>query len=353
MKIGLLYDLRNPPVEKWFIPWPQYYQQALEHIAEMDRIGFDEVAFCEHHGDPDGYNPSMMVMMTAVAMKTSRVTIGQNILEFPQHHPVRLAEDLATIDILSHGRVELDAGEAGWAFDSEFRALGINPRHRPSRLEEGLDIVRRCWTEDVFSYAGRRFTLQDVRVYPKPLQTPHPPIFATTNGEASMDRVARLGFNACCQGGGGQVTLGDRQLWQVWRERWRTALAKYGGQPQDFRVNTYGTCFVTDDPEKAWAKHRESIFYAMAYRRHDGLQPYIGRWATPPEKPEDLPGWQTTFRTPEDTVKHLRETFGDAAPDMLLLMATRPGIPWEDATEYHHNFATKVLPQVRDLPVKW
>src|SRR5579871_6855210 len=160
MKIGLLYFLRNPTKPGWFKPWPEYYAEALDHIAEMDRLGFSSITFTEHHGDPDGYNPSMMVIMTAVALRTKQAMIGQNILEMPHHHPVRLAEDLATIDILSGGRVMLCAGQAGWAFDSEFRAFGMNPKERPSRLEEGMDVVRKCFTEEVFSYEGRRWKLQ-------------------------------------------------------------------------------------------------------------------------------------------------------------------------------------------------
>jgi len=289
-------------------------------------------------------------MMTAAALRTSRAKIGQNILQLPYHNPVRVAEDLATIDILSGGRVTLQVGQAGRPFDDEFRAFGINPKFRPSLTEEGMDIIRRCWTEDVFSYHGKRWQLEDVRVYPKPLQQPHPPMYVTTGGEASMDRAARMGFNACAQGGGGQMTLGNRQQWLAWRARWHAALAKHGCRPEDYRTNTFGTCFVTDDPEREWAKHREAIMYTMTYARHDGLHPYSDRLGIKVEKPEDLPDWQTTFRTPEDCLKHLRETFSDSAPDELILLAEKPGIPLADTLVYLKTFAEKVLPHIQDLP---
>src|SRR5579871_1364975 len=134
MKVGVQYDMRNAAPPQWFIPWPDYYSQALDHIAEVDRLGFNSVNFCEHHFDPDGYNPSILVTMTAVALRTKNMMIGQDILQMPYHHPVRLAEDLATIDILSGGRVTLNVG--GGAFDDEALAFGLNPKERYSRTTE-------------------------------------------------------------------------------------------------------------------------------------------------------------------------------------------------------------------------
>lgn len=351
MKVGVTYTLRNAAQPKWFTPWPDYYAQALDHIADVDRLGFHSVNFCEHHFDPDGYNPSVLVIMTAVALRTQRVMIGQNILQLPYHHPVRLAEDLATVDILSSGRVTLNAGQAGAPFDDEFHALGLNPRQRPSRTEEGIDIVRRCWTEEAFSHQGKRWQLQDVRVYPKPLQQPHPPIYTTTSGEASMDRAARMGLNACGQGGTGAAPT-DKAQWQGWLRRWQAALAKYGRRPEDFKVNTFGQLYVTEDPERAWAKHREAVFYRRAYRRFDGSQPYLFAFqGGPAEKPEDLPNWDSMFLTPEECVKRLRETFAESAPDEMIISADGPGMLFEDTAEYLRLFAEKVMPQLQDLPV--
>jgi alkanesulfonate monooxygenase SsuD/methylene tetrahydromethanopterin reductase-like flavin-dependent oxidoreductase (luciferase family) len=351
MKVGVTYTLRNAAPAKWAKPWPQFYGEALDHIAEIDRLGFNSINFTEHHFDPDGYNPSIVVMMTAVALRTSRALIGQNILQLPYHHPVRIAEDFATIDILSGGRVTLHAGQGGGPFDDEFRAFGINPKFRPSLKEEGLDIIRKCWTEEVFSYHGKRWHLEDVRVYPKPLQKPHPPIYTTANSDTSMDRAARMGLNASGEIRSGRFALGDKEIWEDWTRRWHAALAKYGRRPEDFQTNTFGTMFVTDDPEREWAKHREAILYTTTYRRFDGNQPYIRRYGTPPETPEDLPGWQTFFRTPDDAVKHLRDCFGNAAPSEILVSADRPGIPFSDTVEYMRLFAEKVMPKLLDLPV--
>lgn len=83
MKFGVLYDLRNPPQSEWFTPWPEFYAGAFEHMQEMERLGFDTISLPEHHGDPEGYNPSMPVTLTAAAMRTRRVRICSNIIQLP------------------------------------------------------------------------------------------------------------------------------------------------------------------------------------------------------------------------------------------------------------------------------
>jgi hypothetical protein len=83
MKFGVLYDFRNPPQTQWFMPWPEFYAGVFAHMQEMERLGFDAISLCEHHGDPDGYNPGIAVTMTAAAMRTQRVRITSNIIQLP------------------------------------------------------------------------------------------------------------------------------------------------------------------------------------------------------------------------------------------------------------------------------
>jgi alkanesulfonate monooxygenase SsuD/methylene tetrahydromethanopterin reductase-like flavin-dependent oxidoreductase (luciferase family) len=113
MKLGVLYDFRNPPQNQWFTSWPEFYAGAFAHMQEMERLGFDAISLCEHHGDPDGYNPGIAVTMTAAAMRTQRVRLCSNIIQLPFYHPVLLAEQLAVLDILSNGRLDVGIGQVG------------------------------------------------------------------------------------------------------------------------------------------------------------------------------------------------------------------------------------------------
>ena len=125
--------------------------------------------------------------------------------------------------------------------------------------------------------------------------------------------------------------------------------ARHGRRPDAAKINTFGSCFVTDDPEKAWAEHREGAFASFHYERQ-GVHPYSALMMdTVPEKPEDLPNWERLFVTPEQAIMELREIFSGGAPDELHLMAKREGMSWEQSAEYLRNFAQKVIPAVKDL----
>lgn len=350
MKFGVLYDFRNPPQTQWFTSWPEFYAGAFAHMQEMERLGFDAISLCEHHGDPDGYNPGIAVTMTAAAMRTQRVRICSNIIQLPFYHPVLLAEQLAVLDILSNGRLDVGIGQVGQTFDMEFRMLGLNPKHRPSLLEEGLEILLRCWTEDQpFDFQGKHWHLEGVWLNPKPLQKPHPPTFVVAPfTPKAMARVARLGLDVGAWGGF-FTSLTGGALWYQWLQEWRATCARHGRRPDAAKINTFGSCFVTDDPEKAWAEHREGAFASFHYERQ-GVHPYSALMMdTVPEKPEDLPNWERLFVTPEQAITELREVFSGGAPDELHLMAKRAGMSWEQSAEYLRNFAEKVIPAVKDL----
>ena len=96
MRIGIFYDIRNP--QRWFKPFPQFYAETLDHMQAMDELGFDAINVTEHHFDEDGYCPSVLLWNAVAAARTRRALLGQEILVLPLHHPVRIAEDLATID---------------------------------------------------------------------------------------------------------------------------------------------------------------------------------------------------------------------------------------------------------------
>jgi len=317
----------------------------------MERLGFHAVSFAEHHGDPDGYNPGIAVTMTAAAMRTKRVRIQSNIIQLPFYHPVLLAEQLAVLDILSGGRIDAGFGQVGQTFNMEFPMLGVNPKYRPSLFEESLEIIRRGWTDDdPFDYCGKRYNLDGVWVNPKPLQDPHPPIYvvAPFSSPTAMDRVARMGLDVGAIGGFFTgLTGGD--MWQQWLSAWKNACER-NNRSQDYaRIWTFGSSYVTDDPEKAWAEHRQGIFHSFNYKRQ-GVRPYSSLFMEhAPQKPEDIPGWEKIFATADDVIRELKTVYVNAAPDEIHLMATKAGMTWQQSAEYMRNFIEQVAPAVCDL----
>jgi alkanesulfonate monooxygenase SsuD/methylene tetrahydromethanopterin reductase-like flavin-dependent oxidoreductase (luciferase family) len=194
MKLALMYEI---PVPR---PWaPDSAQVAfgntLDQIELADRLGFDSVWTVEHHFlDEYSFSSAPGVLYGAIAERTENIRIGHGVrlLPFPYNHPVRAAEAAATVDVLSGGRLEFGTGRSGTRIEIE--GFGINPADTRPMWEEALDVVVGCWTEDEFSWEGEHFKLPPRGVVPKPVQSPHPPLWGATSSAESHEIVGRKGM---------------------------------------------------------------------------------------------------------------------------------------------------------------
>src|SRR5579859_871922 len=168
------------------LPWPlekrffkpevavKTYAEHLDAWEEIDKLGYDGVGFNEHHTSPYGLmnSPNLLAASAAQRTKKLKLLIYGNLL--PIHEPLRLAEELAMLDCLSNGRII-----AGFArgIPREHNVYNISQSESRARFEEGWEIIRRAWTEEVFSYEGRFWTYHDVALWPRPVQQPHPPVW--------------------------------------------------------------------------------------------------------------------------------------------------------------------------------
>jgi probable F420-dependent oxidoreductase len=167
------------------------FEEVVEAAACAEALGFEGCFFGEHHGSPGMERPQLLVLLAALAARTRTIRLGTSILLSPLYHPVQLAESAAMVDVISNGRLVLGLG-LGYQ-PQDFAHFGVPFRERVSRFEEGVEIVRRAWTEERFSYAGKRYPLADVAVYPRPVQRPHPPIWLAAWSIAGAERAGRLG----------------------------------------------------------------------------------------------------------------------------------------------------------------
>ncbi|HSJ50720.1 MAG TPA: LLM class flavin-dependent oxidoreductase, partial [Actinomycetota bacterium] len=166
------------------------YREMLDLVRLAEAAGFDSVWVSEHHGASDGYLPSLLPMLAAFAAATERVRLGAGLILAPLHHPLRLAEDAAVVDQLSEGRLVLGLG-IGWR-EEEFRMFGVAVRERALRTEETIEILRRAWTGRRFSFHGRAFAFDRVRVTPPPARAGGPPIYLGGYSELAVRRAGRL-----------------------------------------------------------------------------------------------------------------------------------------------------------------
>jgi alkanesulfonate monooxygenase SsuD/methylene tetrahydromethanopterin reductase-like flavin-dependent oxidoreductase (luciferase family) len=183
-----------------FFSWPErrvdlatVYARALERIEIMDQTGYDAVWLAEHHFSSFSVCPSVHMVGTLAAARTRRLRIGTAVSLAPFYHPLRLAEEVALLDLLSGGRVNWGAGR-GFA-RVEFTAFGVPPEESASRFRETVEIVLRAWTDERLNFVGQHFRFEDVEVLPKPTQLPHPPVWMAASSESAIEWAASRGFS--------------------------------------------------------------------------------------------------------------------------------------------------------------
>ena len=169
-----------------------YYTEALEEVTKAEELGFDSVWMEEHHSVTNHYWPSPLVVLAGFATRTSRLTLGTDILVAAFHNPVRLAEDAAVLDVMSSGRFTLGIA-IGYKPD-EFSLYGVELEKRGARFEEQLAIIKGLWTQERISFKGAYYTV-DGRLEPKPVTKPHPPMWIGGWGDITLRRAATLADN--------------------------------------------------------------------------------------------------------------------------------------------------------------
>jgi alkanesulfonate monooxygenase SsuD/methylene tetrahydromethanopterin reductase-like flavin-dependent oxidoreductase (luciferase family) len=328
---GLWHDFRQKlPLGDY----ARFYAECLEEIEEGESLGFTGVWLSEHHFVDDGYLPSPLVVAAAVAARTSTMTIGTNILLLPMHHPLRVTEDAAAVNLLSGGRFVLGVGQ-GYV-QHEFEALGFNRKNRPSLFEEGIEIIRQALTQGHTGYEGKRWNLPDLPFEPRP--NGKLPIYAGAFVDPAIDRAARLADGFLASAGGGAFGETYRKV--------RDALARHGREDEDFPYVASGVAFVHEDAGRA----REIVAPAIAYQRTR-----YAEWGTDREKPrpepiqsEDLPWERYLVGTPNEVTNGLIDLYQEAPYDHFCFWGRLPGVTHEEALANARLFAERVAPKVRE-----
>jgi alkanesulfonate monooxygenase SsuD/methylene tetrahydromethanopterin reductase-like flavin-dependent oxidoreductase (luciferase family) len=328
VRFGYGFDFRNPAA--WRRPYADLYAEHLEFIAYTESLGFGGIWLAEHHGIDDGYLPSPLVVGAAVAARTTTMRISTGVALAPHYHPVRLAEDVAVLDALSNGRVELALGIGYLA--SEASAYGFDRRDRARISDEVLQIVRPLLRGETVTFGGEIFSITDARVTPEPVQEPGIPVFVGAAKEPGRRRAARFG-----DGYIGRVDNYPHYLAEV---------RACGRDERDARFVAMDEMWlvVSEDPPRTFAEVAPHAYYQInAY----------AQWAAELDWSFPQMDFETFTKSgilkvlaPDETISLLRSKL-DAAPLEGYCMQAPAGYPLARLAEHAELFASKVLPAFR------
>jgi len=316
--VSLRFDMRGPD---FGASHTALYKAAIDMTEYGDRHGFVGVMLSEHHGVADGYLPSPIVLAAAMAARTRSIQLQFMALIAPLHDPLRLAEDIAILDQVSAGRTLVTV--AGGYVPYEFAMFGKDMSRRGPLVEEAIAVLKAAWTGEWFEYRGLR-----VRVTPRPVQQPHPPLLMGGSVPAAARRAGRLAD--------GFITHRE-DLYQVYFDE---AKAR-GKNPRPFSPASPGFLYVAEDPEAAWRVIAPHAVHEMnAYGEWIAAGGTDGRFAKveTPDQAKASGGY--VIVTPDECVA-LAESY-----DNLVLHPLLSGLDPDFAWRGLELFVDKVLPRL-------
>jgi natural product biosynthesis luciferase-like monooxygenase protein len=330
----------------------EYFATALRLAERADALGYHSVKAVEHYfHDYGGHTPNPIVLLSAIAARTRRLRpiTGAVIPAF--NNPVKLAGELAMLDNLSHGRLDVGFGRA--FIPKEFEVFGVSMEDSRARFDEGIDIVRRLWTEERVTYEGKFHQLRDVRSTPRPVQKPHPPIWvAAVMSEESFVAAGRRGYHLMIVPYAGSLER-SRDLVRVYRQAWRDA--GFAAGAEQIQVSLH--CYVAESHREAVEGFRRPLdryveVFGEALRSWSGHQAsqYAGYHtmvesigATTPESM--LENRTALVGSPDEVIEQVAfilDVFGDVEPSMQINFG---GIPEGEAMRTLDLFASRVMPK--------
>ena len=221
------------------------YQRGTEITQAAEELGFANMWLAEHHFSTYGYLSRPLTYALHLADKTRRIRVGTAVIVVPLHHPLVIAEEIATVDLLTGGRLDVGLGRGYQRY--EFERLGQDLGESRGRWEEAVDIIVAALTGKPFSYEGKYYRIPETTVFPHPVQKPHPPIWVTAQSPDSIETTVRRGFHLLSGGFG--VPL---ERLREFRRLFDGHVAQHPPR-QPIRVGTQRPVYVTDSEADARA----------------------------------------------------------------------------------------------------
>jgi alkanesulfonate monooxygenase SsuD/methylene tetrahydromethanopterin reductase-like flavin-dependent oxidoreductase (luciferase family) len=257
-------------------------QESFAIVDEAESLGVDSVWLAEYHFNPGRILSAPVTIASAIAARTQRIRVGTAVNILPLGNPVRIAEEVATLDHISQGRLEFGVGRG--TFPNVHEGYNVPFAESRGRFEESLEIILKAWTTDRFSFEGEHFQCKDVCIVPKPFQQPHPPIRVGITSAETFPIIGRMGYpiiiNPSRVFGLSELAPYIQQYSRAWHD------VGHEGEPQvGLRVPVY----VAESAEQAYSDPQESAMFSVrrlgqrvgSYAEYTGT---TGDWAAQSQK---------------------------------------------------------------------
>ncbi|MED5473368.1 MAG: LLM class flavin-dependent oxidoreductase [Pseudomonadota bacterium] len=235
MDFGIFLLLQSPTAKSH----QEIFSRGTDLAKTADKLGFESVWCAEHHFSTYGYLSRPLMFASHLATQTEKIRVGSAVVVLPLHHPLIVAEEIATADLLSNGRLDIGLGRGYQVY--EFERLGMKLEESRERFEEAVDILLLAFKGEPFSFNGKHFKFGETSIFPTPVQKPRPPIWVVGQSEESIVATAKRGFNLVSGGFG--VSL---ERLKEFRKSFDDLLVS-AEQKENIRVSTQRAVYVTND----------------------------------------------------------------------------------------------------------
>jgi alkanesulfonate monooxygenase SsuD/methylene tetrahydromethanopterin reductase-like flavin-dependent oxidoreductase (luciferase family) len=353
MRFGTFFFFQAPPGHRH----ADIIHRELEQVEWSEELGFDEVWFTEHHFIDYGLSVDPSSLAAAAASRTRRVRIGLAAAILPFHHPLRIAEQTALVDIISNGRLDVGVGRGNRP--AEFAGYRVPQVESRDRFDETIEIMRLAWTQERFSFHGRFFQFDDVRVIPKPLQQPHPPLYQVCVSKDGIENTALRGWPML-----NSVLTGPVDQLIANRDTYVATLEKSGRTADEIaallrRWGVSRQIYVADTDARALEEAKEAeLWYQESFRRfviperiedaHPDLQPGFRAMAEKLARVtwEGLVRETLAFGSPDTVARHI-EYMRQLGVGQVLCWMNFGGLPQDRIRRSMELFARDVMPRFR------
>ena len=326
------------------------FKESFRLVDEAEELGVESVWLAEYHFTPGRVLSSPVTISAAIAGRTRRIRLGTAVLLLPLANPVRVAEDIATLDQISDGRVEFGIGRG--TFPNVHEGFGVPFSESRARFEESIEIILKAWTTESFSFSGEHFTINELSVNPKPFQIPHPPVRVGVTSAESFPIIGRMGYDILINPSRVFTLAELKPSIQEYRQARKDA-----GHDGEGEVGLRIPIYLSHDARKAHDEPMESAMFSMgrlservaSYAGHAGT---LGDWGAQAERVRSMSydDWlrdKVAYGVPDAVVEKLGSLGDDLGLDQVMFEVNFGNlIPLENQSNSLRLMMEEVIPNL-------